>query len=205
MTAYLVLGATYGFAAAVQPGPFQAYLVSSVLTQGWRRTLPALLAPVLSDIPVVALVLLVLARVPASAVLLLRLAGGLFLIYLSAGAFAACRRYQAPRGTDGSQMGRTIVNAALTNLLNPNPYLAWSLVLGPLLLQAWRAAPASGVAFVASFYLTLVAVNAAILIPFAGARTFGPRLGRTLVGGSAVALAAFGAYQVWAGASALLQ
>jgi hypothetical protein len=31
MATYLILGATYAFAAAVQPGPFQAYLISQPL------------------------------------------------------------------------------------------------------------------------------------------------------------------------------
>ena len=84
-SSYLLLGATYAFAAAVQPGPFQTYLISSTLTHGWRRTAPAVLAPILSDIPIVCLVLLVLTRVPPLAVELLRLSGGLFVLYLAAG------------------------------------------------------------------------------------------------------------------------
>lgn len=41
MITYLVLGMTYAFAASVQPGPLQAYLVSHALRHGWRRALPA--------------------------------------------------------------------------------------------------------------------------------------------------------------------
>jgi len=36
MLQYLVLGATYAFAAAVQPGPLQAYVISQALAAGWR-------------------------------------------------------------------------------------------------------------------------------------------------------------------------
>lgn len=203
MPAYLLLGATYAFAAAVQPGPFQTYLITSTLTQGWRRTLPAVLAPLLSDIPIVTLVLLVLAQVPPSVVTALRLAGGAFLLYLAAGAFVAFRTYEAPRIDRTTHPARTVLNAAVVNLLNPNPYLSWSLVLGPLLLQAWRTAPANGVALLASFYVTMIASTALILIPFAGARSLGPRIGRAMVAVSALALAAFGLYQLWAGGSSL--
>lgn len=52
MIPYVVFGLTYGFACAVQPGPFQAYLVSLALAHGWRRALPAALAPLLSDGPI---------------------------------------------------------------------------------------------------------------------------------------------------------
>ncbi|MCK7498354.1 MAG: hypothetical protein MZW92_52775 [Comamonadaceae bacterium] len=59
------------------------------------------------------------------------------------------------------------------NLLNPNPYISWSLILGPLLLQAWKAAPANGIALLAAFYVTMVVSTAVILLPFAGAAPSG--------------------------------
>jgi threonine/homoserine/homoserine lactone efflux protein len=204
MPAYVLLGATYAFAAAVQPGPFQTYLISSALTHGLRRTLPAVLAPLLSDVPIISLVLLVLTQVPHSVVSALRLAGGVYLLYLAHGAFVSYRTYEAPGTSQPAQAARTLIKAAIVNVLNPNPYLSWSLVLGPLLLQAWRAAPAHAIALLASFYVTMIASTAAILVPFAGARTLGPRVGRTMVGISAVALAAFGLYQLWAGGVSLL-
>jgi threonine/homoserine/homoserine lactone efflux protein len=205
MPGYLLLGATYAFAAAVQPGPFQTYLISSTLTYGWRRTVPAVLAPILSDIPIVTLVLFVLTQVPPLGADLLRLAGGFFLLYLAAGALAAFRRYQVPTVRESAHTTRTVLKAAVINLLNPNPYLSWSLVLGPLLLQAWRDAPAHAVALLVSFYATMMASTAVILIPFAMARDLGPRVGRTMVGLSTVALAAFGVFQVWTGSESLLR
>jgi len=39
---------------------------------------------------------------------------------------------------------------------------------------------------------------------FSLARSLGPRVARSLVAVSAAALAAFGAYQIWAGATALV-
>jgi threonine/homoserine/homoserine lactone efflux protein len=205
MLPHVILGATYGFAAAVQPGPFQAYLVSSTLSHGLRRTLPAVLAPLLSDVPIISLVLLILDQVPPTVLNALRLAGGAFLLYLAAGAFAAFQTYEAPRIDQRMHPARTVLKAATVNLLNPNPYLSWSLVLGPLLLQAWRAAPANGVAMLVSFYVTMIASTSLVLILVAGARALGPRINRAMVGVSALALAAFGARQLWAGGASLWQ
>ena len=204
MLTYVVLGVTYAFAAAVQPGPFQAYLISQTLANGWRRTLPASLAPILSDIPVVSLVLLVLTQVPPFFAHVLQVAGGLFLLYLASSAAAACRTYQPLTTAPAAPVHQTVLKAALVNVLNPNPYLAWALVLGPLLLQAWRQAPVNGLAFVASFYLTIVLATAAIVVLFGAARSIGPRVARVLVGVSAVALGCFGLYQLWSGSTALL-
>ncbi|NTW94980.1 MAG: lysine transporter LysE, partial [Chlorobiaceae bacterium] len=45
MLTYLIWGIGYGFAAAMQPGQFQAYLMAQTLRQGWRKTLPMIFAP----------------------------------------------------------------------------------------------------------------------------------------------------------------
>jgi len=204
MLSYLIFGASYAFACAVQPGQFQAYLISRAIEHGWRRTLPAALAPLLSDVPVIALVLLVLTQVPPLFVHLLRLAGGVFLLHLAAGALRACRTYDQRASSPPAPARRTLLEAAVVNLLNPNPYLGWALVMGPLLLQAWRESPATGMGLIAAFYLTMVIASGAIVMLFSLARSLGPRVARSLVAVSAAALAAFGAYQIWAGATALV-
>ena len=95
MFGYLFLGVTYAFAAAVQPGPFQTYLISQTLSNGWRNTLPAAFAPLLSDGPIIMLVLLVLSQMPVWLAQGLQVAGGVFMLYLAVGAFKSWRAYQA--------------------------------------------------------------------------------------------------------------
>jgi len=73
----VALGAGLAFAAVVQPGPLQAFLLSRAATDGWKRTLPAAFAPLLSDGPIALLALVVLSRFPLAAQNLLRAAGGL--------------------------------------------------------------------------------------------------------------------------------
>ena len=70
---------------SIQPGPFQAFLLSLVARYGWRRAMPAVLAPLVSDPPIVAIVLLVLTRLPEQFLAALRVAGGLFLLFLAWG------------------------------------------------------------------------------------------------------------------------
>ena len=199
-----MIGATYAFAAAVQPGPFQAYLISSTVANGLRRTLPAVFAPILSDVPIVCLVLLVLTRVPSLLLLVLQVAGGLFLLFLAAGAVQAYRNYQHALPLRSVRTRQTVLKAVLVNVLNPNPYLNWTLIMGPLLLKAWRQVPIYGITLVAAFYLTMVLVTALILAIFAGARSLGPRVAHALVGLSALALGLFGLYQLWCGSTALM-
>jgi threonine/homoserine/homoserine lactone efflux protein len=199
MFPYLIFGMTYAFACAVQPGPFLAYLIAQALAHGWRRTLPAAFAPLLSDGPVILLTLLLLTQMPVWLAPVLRLAGGCFLLYLAYGACQVWRTYDPDGPADVSSGRQGLVKAATVNLLNPGPYLGWSLVMGPLLLQGWRERPAHGIALLAGFYGVMVLSLAGIIILFATARGLGPRVNRVLVGLSALALAAFGCYQLWAG------
>jgi hypothetical protein len=61
---YAAQGIGYGFAAAAQPGAFQTFVISQRLSYGWRRTMPAALAPLISDGPIIVLMVVILSRLP---------------------------------------------------------------------------------------------------------------------------------------------
>lgn|GEM_PF-135120 len=199
MLTYLLFGATYGFACAVQPGPFQTFLISRTMSKGWKSTLPAALAPLISDGPIIALTLVVLSRLPTAGLTGLRLAGGVFLLYLALGAYKTWRRYEEKEIAVGGSTRQSLLSAALVNLLNPNPYLGWSLVMGPMLRQGWHEAPVNGIVMINSFYLIMIASLAGIILLFGAARHLGSRVCRALVGASAIALGGFGVFQLCSG------
>jgi threonine/homoserine/homoserine lactone efflux protein len=200
MLTYLLLGAAFGFAAVAQPGPMQAYLIAQAASHGVRRTLPAAFAPLLSDIPVVTLTVLVLSRMPSRFLQGLRVLGGLFVLYLAFGGFRAWRDWRPKSAGPAPSAGRGVVQAVAVNLLNPNPWIAWSLALGPLLLRGWREAPAHGIALLAGFYGVMVAGTASTIAIFGMAGKLGAGVNRALIGVSAAALAAFGCYLLWSAA-----
>lgn len=201
MWLYIVQGIGFGFAAAVQPGPFQTYIVSQSLTRGWRKAIPAALAPLVSDPPIIALCLLALSQVPAWFERLLYFAGGSFVIYLAAGAYRAWRNFKAEVPAVEAEAGRSVWRAALVNALSPGPYLFWSLVTGPILMRGWRETPIHGAGFLAGFYVAFLLSLAAIIMVFGMARELGPKVNRALLGASAIALFGFGLYQLWMGIS----
>ena len=201
MWLYIVQGIGYGFAAAVQPGPFQTYIISQTLTRGWKRTLPAALAPLVSDGPIIALCLLVLSQVPVWFQKFLYIAGGLFVLYLAYGAYKSWKNFDSNTPSVESGTQQSVLKAALMNMLNPGPYIFWSLVTGPILLKGWREIPANGIGFLAGFYMMLVLGLGILIIVFGVARQTGSRVNRALLGISAVALFCFGLYQLWLGMS----
>jgi threonine/homoserine/homoserine lactone efflux protein len=203
MLAYFIQGITFGFAAAVQPGPFQTYLISQTVSHGWKRALPAVLAPLLSDGPIIALVLLVLSRVPELAVQILRLIGGGFVIYLAVGAFKTWRNFAGQAAAAG-EGPKSVIQAALVNLLSPNPYLFWSLVGGPILIAGWRLNPLNSVAMLVGFYFLLIGSMAAIVVLIGTTGKLGPKFNRALLGISALALLGLGLYQISLGVMGLV-
>ncbi len=199
----LVKGASFGFSAALMPGPFQTFLFSQTLKNGWRRTLPAALAPLLSDGPIIVLVLLVLTQVPPWFISVLRLAGGLFIIYLAWGAWQAFRQAgESFAEPDMAQQG--LWQAVLMNVLSPGPYLFWGVLLGPLLIALWRDWPASGAALVLGFYVAMVGTCLLLVLLFGLARRSGPRVVRALLGAAALLLLLFGLAQLASGLAVLM-
>jgi threonine/homoserine/homoserine lactone efflux protein len=199
MWIYLLQGIGYGLAAASQPGPFQTYIISQTLTRGWKRTLPAALAPLVSDGPIILVCLLVLSQVPAWLQRFLYIAGGLFILYLAYGTFKSWRNFETQTSQPESKGGQSVLKAALMNALNPNPYIFWTLVTGPILLKGWRETPINGVGFLAGFYFTMIGSLAAIILVFGLASRFGPKVNKSLLVVSAIALFCFGLYQFWLG------
>ena len=205
MTSYLLLGGGLAFAAVIQPGPLQAFLLARAAADGWRRTLPAVFSPVVSDGPIALLVILVLGRLPAAGQQGLRAAGGALLLVLAATTLRSLRAAPAEGAAPRAGAGpKTLLQAATVNLLNPNPWVAWALVLGPAIVSAWRQGPAVAVAFVGAFYGVMVSGLAAFILLASGARLLPPRAQRAFVAASGLVLAALGLWQLAAGTRALL-
>jgi len=199
MLVFLILGITLGFSAAVMPGPLSTYLISQTLKNGWRHTLPAAFSPLISDGPIAVVVLLVLSHLTTWLEQALRFSGGFFLLYLAVAAMKSWWNYYSKEPAAVRSSQQSVLNAAVVNWLNPNPYLGWSLILGPLLLKGWREAPANGIVLLLGFYGAMIACTMGIIMIFGAARNIGPKVNRTLIGVSAVALACFGFYQLWLG------
>jgi threonine/homoserine/homoserine lactone efflux protein len=199
----LISGATYGFAAAVSPGPLSMFLMSHAVRKGWRKTLPAAFSPLVTDGPVAVLVLTVLSQVPPRLVVYLRVLGGCLILYLSYEAWKSWRDFQSEEAVPAEKGPNSFMRAALINWLNPNVYISWSVVLGPMILGGWRKSPSNGLAVILGFYTTIVAVMIGMIFLFAAAKNLGPKVRKTLIGLSSIALACLGLYQLWLGISTL--
>lgn len=204
MIPFLTQGLFLGFTAVIQPGPFQAYLLSQTLKNGWQQTIWAAFAPLISDGPIIILVLLLLTQTPDWFLNLLQMGGGFFLLYLAYGAYRAAKTADsAPPSPAATQQG--ILKAALMNALSPGPYIFWATISGPIFIEGWRQSPMLGISFMLGFYLILIGGLAAFIFLFALMGQISPRTSRGLGYISAVALLLFGLYQLKEGLLAITQ
>lgn len=202
---FLLVGISYALSAGLQPGPLQAFFLAKVAEGGWRRALPAAFAPLISDAPIALVSIFLLQVLPGSFRNWLQLAGGITLLFFAWSAFRNFRREQPPAGNDLSSTPKTIGQAALINLLNPNPYLGWSLVMGPAVISAWEVGPGMALALLLSFYITMISTSLLLIYLMGQALLIGPGARRILSLVSGTLLIGLGLYFMIQAGSALLK
>ena len=163
MLEYLASGIVLGLAAGVAPGPLMAFVLGQALRFGTREGLKVAAAPLLTDVPIVALATLLVATAVGSADGLLgvvSLAGAAFVAYLGLGTMRA-RRIDDVRPDEAP---RSWARGAVVNALSPHPYLFWLTVGAPTLIRAWADGAAAAIAFLAGFYACLVGAKMVVAV-----------------------------------------
>ncbi len=196
---YLLQGATLALPATLIPGPFQAFLVSCTLRNGWKRTLPVALVPLATDGPVIVIVLYVLTRMPLWYLNALQVAGGFVILYLAWRIFKAAKSKKLDFKPLENETRRTFFGAVAMNIVNPNPYVFWSVVAGPILLDAWHKSMGLGISFITGFYGTFVMCLSAFIVMIGTLGSVNPKASRLLSLISFWALLAFGFYEISSG------
>ena len=192
-------GAALGLAAAITPGTFQTYLISESLAVGFRRAAPIAFAPLISDIPIVILSLLLLNQLPQYFLRIVSLAGGVFALYLAWRLWSSWRSGTAVQVSDDEPTKGSLRRGVIANFLTPGPYLFWTLITGPILLEAGRQSVAFGAAFLIGFYGIMVASLLGIALLISQARRMGPQVVRGLLLFSCIILVIFAGILIFQG------
>ncbi len=165
-------GIGIGFSGAVLPGPFQTYTINSSLTSGWRKSIILTLVPMLTDLPLIFLVVVLLGTIPDVLIRILQLAGGGVLLWIAWGAWKQWRSDLNSENTQDSEIAalsprQILGRGVMMGWLSPGLYLFWTTVNGPILIRAVHDSLWHGAAFLLSFYgtfgcliaLTILAVD----------------------------------------------
>ncbi len=164
MTDLWTTGLILGLSAGISPGPILTLVITETLQHGVRSGIKVALAPIVTDTPIVVLTLFLFAKLSRFGSILggISLAGCFFLLFM---AYESMRvRKLEPAGEPGRP--KSLTKGVLANLLNPNPYLFWMSVGGPIMTRAMREGATGPLLFIGGFYLCLVGskVLVAVLI-----------------------------------------
>ncbi len=170
MIYFLAIGAALGLSAGLAPGPLLTLVASETLRRGFPAGVRIALAPLITDLPIIALTLLLLSRLSESNPLLgsVALAGGCLLLALGCASLRAPQLDIAPAGPGPGPLFKGV----LANILNPHPYLFWAGVGAPLMASALRAHPGALPAFLLGFFLCLVGSKILLAALLSKARHF---------------------------------
>ena len=151
---YLVSGIFLGVAAGVSPGPLLALVITETLMHSRKEGILVAIAPVVTDVPIIAVTMYILSKLSNSDTILaiLSLAGAVFIGYI---AYESIMTRDVNLGIHQVKP-QSIRKGVITNFLSPHPYLFWMTIGAPAVLKAFQVNIASAVSFIAGFYVLLV-------------------------------------------------
>jgi threonine/homoserine/homoserine lactone efflux protein len=199
MLAYLGLGLSMGLSAGISPGPLLALVITASLRSGLAGGLRVALAPLITDLPIIALAVLLAGSLPPEALRWVGTLGGLVVIWLGIETLRSARKAVLPENTRiGADPRRELWRGVMANALNPHPYLFWVTVGGPALVSSWRISPIYSLAFLLSFYALLLGskVTVAWLVSRRAGALSQDWYRRVLVG-CGLLLLGMGAWLIW--------
>ena len=163
-------GIVLGLSAGLSPGPLTTLVITETLKGGVSSGLRIALAPLITDAPIIAGSLFLLASFAHAMTFvgIVALIGGVFIARMGyenimfKGIAPANEAHRASRWTTG----------IIANLLNPHPYVFWLTVGGPLMLKANRSGMAATALFLGLFYGCLVGSKILVAVAVGRFRRF---------------------------------
>lgn len=172
---YFLQGLALGFGNGMAPGPSLALVISVSLRAGIRHGLLIAIAPLITDAAIISACLLVITNLPDGFATALSLTGACVLLWYAYETFRDVRTtsLEAIRADAAAipPARHAVQQGALTNFLNPAPWMFWITIGGPLLTRAWHESPLAAIAFMVPFYALLVGAKAAVAVAIGAGRS----------------------------------
>lgn len=160
--ALVLQGGALGWAAGIQPGPMQTYILTESTAHGWRAGVRVAFAPLFSDGPIILAILLLLQlagqNLPDPVLAAISFLGTLVLGWLAWGLFGRWRA-AAPlfdADPDAAPVRNSFRRAVLVNLTNPNPYIFWGTIGASRLNEGWQLSPLWAGGYLLAFYTIMI-------------------------------------------------
>lgn len=151
-----------GLYAGLSPGPTLTLVIGQSLRYGLAEGLKVAIAPLLTDAPIILLVLWLLGRIGEGRGWLAAIAwvGALVLLLFA----IDCFRAKPPEVDAQGGEPRSVLKGFLANLFNPHPWIAWLTVMGPRLQELAEHGRLRAALFLLLFYGVMVGAKMAIAV-----------------------------------------
>ena len=170
---WLIAGVLLGAVEGFKPGPLQTLVITETLKRDWKAGLKVTLAPLVTDGPIILLCALVVSSLSnyGQFFAFISFAGAIFLLYMAYETFII-DEVQIDEGNSGNSGNSPFYKGIITNLLNPNPYVYWTLIGSPFLIKAFEEDAFMPFVFLFSFFLTFILCKTFTAILVGRSRTF---------------------------------
>lgn len=151
-------GFTLGCSAGISPGPLTLLVVSQTLRYGFREGAKVSLAPVFTDIPIIALVYILFSNLSSMNVIVgaISILGGLFLLMMAKENWTSM---PSPLDLNTKTDPQSFRKGMIANFLNPSPYLFWLSIGGPIMFGSESTTFTDKIAFVASLFVGMILIK----------------------------------------------
>jgi threonine/homoserine/homoserine lactone efflux protein len=163
-------GLALGLSAGISPGPLLTLVMTQTLKHGAGEGVKVSMAPLLTDLPIIVVVLSILDRLTHLEPLLgaISLFGAGYLVYLG----CESMRFAGEMPSDQADAPHSIRKGIVANFLNPSPYMFWFSIGGPLMLKAFNLSLLAAMLFIVPFYSLLVGAKCVVAIVAGRSRHF---------------------------------
>jgi len=163
-------GIVLGLSAGLSPGPLMTLVITETLKGGMPAGARIAVAPLITDLPIIAASLGLLAILAHAMQLVggIAILGGLYIVWLGYENIRFNGAFADTVPSAASQLRKGIV----VNLLNPNPYVFWLTVGSPLILKAFQTGWQAVVLFLLLFYGCLVGSKLVVAAAVGRSRQF---------------------------------
>jgi len=157
----LAAGLTLGFSAGISPGPLLALTISETLKFGTKTGFKVAAVPLLTDTPIVIGSIYLLSELSElnNVFAAISIVGSIFLVI-----FGFESLLTKPDFGKSKSRFSSVQKAIIANYLNPNPYIFWIAVGGPLFVSALAVSLWNAIVFIFTFYFILIGSKMLVVV-----------------------------------------
>jgi len=170
MWEFITYGVVLGVSAGISPGPLLAVVIAQTLRHHYGEGMRVAAAPLLTDLPIIAVALLIFVMLPNPEFVLgiVSLLGAGFLLYVGVTSLRQISLSDEPI----RELPRSYLKGVLVNALSPHPYLFWFGVGVPTVITAAQHSYFAASLFVVAFFVAIVGSKMAVALAVDRSRQF---------------------------------